>query len=78
MGRRGPALLAVLAVAALAVGCTSTKSGSDESTGDGKTKIGLVTKTDSNPYFVALRDAAKARGRQERRRAGRARGQVRR
>jgi fructose transport system substrate-binding protein len=60
MGRRGPALLAVLAVAALAVGCTSTKSGSDEPTGDGKTKIGLVTKTDSNPYFVALRDAAKA------------------
>lgn len=60
MGRRGPALLAALTVAALAVGCTSTKSGSDESTGDGKTKIGLVTKTDSNPYFVALRDAAKA------------------
>lgn len=60
MGRRGPALLAVLAVVALAVGCTSTKSGSDESTGDGKVKIGLVTKTDSNPYFVALREAAKA------------------
>jgi fructose transport system substrate-binding protein len=60
MGRRGPALLAALTVAALAVGCTSTKSGSEESTGDGKTKIGLVTKTDSNPYFVALRDAAKA------------------
>jgi fructose transport system substrate-binding protein len=60
MGRRGPALLAVLAVAALAVGCTSTKSGSDQSSEDGKTKIGLVTKTDSNPYFVALRDAAKA------------------
>lgn len=60
MGRRGPALLAVLAVAALAAGCTSTKSGSDESSGDGATKIGLVTKTDSNPYFVALREAAKA------------------
>jgi fructose transport system substrate-binding protein len=60
MGRRGPALLAVLTVAALAVGCTSTKSGSDASTEDGKIKIGLVTKTDSNPYFVALRDAAKA------------------
>lgn len=60
MGRRGPVLLAVLAVAALAVGCTSTKSGSDQSSGDGKTKIGLVTKTDSNPYFVALREAAKA------------------
>jgi fructose transport system substrate-binding protein len=60
MGRRGPALLAVLAVAALAAGCTSTKSGSDDAEGDGPVKIGLVTKTDSNPYFVALRDAAKA------------------
>ncbi|TDV47104.1 substrate-binding domain-containing protein [Actinophytocola oryzae] len=60
MGRRGPALVALVAVAALAVGCTSTKSGSDDAAGDGKTKIGLVTKTDSNPYFVALREAAKA------------------
>jgi fructose transport system substrate-binding protein len=60
MGRRGPALLAVLTVAALAVACTSTKSGSDTSSEDGATKIGLVTKTDSNPYFVALREAAKA------------------
>ncbi len=60
MGRRGPALLAVLAVAALAAGCTSTKSGSDAASEDGPVTIGLVTKTDSNPYFVALRDAAKA------------------
>jgi fructose transport system substrate-binding protein len=60
MGRRGPALLAVLTVATLAVGCTSTKSGSDESSSDDATRIGLVTKTDSNPYFVALREAAKA------------------
>jgi fructose transport system substrate-binding protein len=50
----------VLAVVAFAVGCTNTKSGSDGSSGDGTVKIGLVTKTDSNPYFVALRDAAKA------------------
>lgn len=60
MGRRGPALLTAALVAIVAVGCTSTKSGDDQSSGDGKTKIGLVTKTDSNPYFVALRDAAKA------------------
>lgn len=61
MGRRGPALLAVLTVAALAVGCTSTKSDeSAVSSSDGSTKIGLVTKTDSSPYFVALREAAKA------------------
>ena len=36
-------------------GCSG--SGSDE------VKIGLITKTDSNPYFVKMREAAKARGR---------------
>jgi fructose transport system substrate-binding protein len=40
--------------------CTSTKSGSDSNgaSGGGQVKIGLVTKTDSNPYFVSMRDAA--------------------
>jgi fructose transport system substrate-binding protein len=44
-----------------AAGCTATKSGSD-SGGDssGPVKIGLVTKTDTNPYFVKLRESAKA------------------
>lgn len=60
MRRRG--LIAVLTAAALllAVGCTSTKQGGDQATDGEAIKIGLVTKTDSNPYFVALRDAAKA------------------
>jgi fructose transport system substrate-binding protein len=46
----------------LVTGCTSTKSGgsnSGEQSG-GKVTIGLVTKTNSNPYFVKLRASAKA------------------
>jgi fructose transport system substrate-binding protein len=38
--------------------CTSTKSGGGGSGGSGTIKIGLITKTDSNPYFVSMRDAA--------------------
>lgn len=49
-------------------GCSSTKAGSDSSatsaasggTAAAKVKIGLVTKTDTNPFFVKLRDGAKA------------------
>jgi fructose transport system substrate-binding protein len=40
-------------------GCSSDSgSGSGDSSGD--IKIGLVTKTDSNPFFVKLRESAKA------------------
>jgi fructose transport system substrate-binding protein len=52
-----------LAVPVLLVGCTATKSGSDSGSGGdsgGTVKIGLVTKTDSNPYFISMRDAAQA------------------
>lgn len=38
--------------------CTATKSGSSNASGGGSIKIGLVTKTDSNPYFVSMRTAA--------------------
>jgi fructose transport system substrate-binding protein len=39
--------------------CTATKSGSGSNSGSsGAVKIGLVTKTESNPYFIAMRDAA--------------------
>jgi len=49
--------VAVLPV--LLTACTSTKSGSDNAgSSGGKVKIGLITKTDSNPYFVSMRDAA--------------------
>jgi fructose transport system substrate-binding protein len=61
---RGVTLVAVaLTVPVLLAGCSSTKSGSDSggggSSGD-TVKIGLITKTDSNPYFVSMRDAAQA------------------
>jgi fructose transport system substrate-binding protein len=52
-----------LALPVLLAGCTATKSGSDSGSGGdsgGTVKIGLVTKTDSNPYFISMRDAAQA------------------
>jgi fructose transport system substrate-binding protein len=61
MGRRGLAIIATGLLAFAASGCTSQKTGSGGQPADsGKIKVGLVTKTDSNPYFVALRDSAKA------------------
>jgi fructose transport system substrate-binding protein len=60
------ARIATLTAAALVVplaltACTATKSGTSKtgSSGGGATvKIGLVTKTDSNPYFISRRTAA--------------------
>jgi fructose transport system substrate-binding protein len=50
-----------LTLTALIAGCTSTKSGGSDSGGSsGTVKIGLITKTDSNPYFISMRDAAQA------------------
>ncbi|WP_226346568.1 substrate-binding domain-containing protein [Agilicoccus flavus] len=43
--------------------CSQTKAGSQSAPagtqGAGAVKVGLVTKTDTNPYFVKLRDSAK-------------------
>ena len=52
----------VLAVClATTTACTKTKADSgDGGDSSGPIKIGLVTKTDTNPYFVKLRDSAKA------------------
>jgi fructose transport system substrate-binding protein len=58
--------LATLAIAAtLAVSTTACTverhwGGSTTTGGGGKAKVGLVTKTDTNPYFVELRASAKA------------------
>jgi fructose transport system substrate-binding protein len=66
MGRRGSigrgaAALTAAAIALMGTACTSQKAGdTGRGNADGKIKVGLVTKTDSNPFFVALRDAAKA------------------
>jgi fructose transport system substrate-binding protein len=51
--------LAAIAVLAL-TGCSSQRTTGTNAGNGGKAKIGLVTKTDSNPYFVALREAAQA------------------
>jgi fructose transport system substrate-binding protein len=49
-----------VAVTVAASGCTVERrwGGSSNTGGSGKAKIGLVTKTDTNPYFVELRNAA--------------------
>jgi len=53
--------LTALAVPVLLAGCTAEKSGGgDGGSGSGTVKIGLITKTDSNPYFISMRDAAQA------------------
>src|SRR3954470_775010 len=60
---RAATLVAVaLTVPVLLGGCSSTKSGGDSGSGGGggDIKIGLITKTDSNPYFVSMREAAQA------------------
>jgi fructose transport system substrate-binding protein len=51
-----------LVVTALFAGCTAEKSGGDGGSGgdSGTVKIGLITKTDSNPYFISMREAAQA------------------
>jgi fructose transport system substrate-binding protein len=50
-----------LILSALVAGCSSTKSGTGGGGGSsGTVKIGLITKTDSNPYFISMRDAAQA------------------
>jgi len=52
-----------VAVGALGIaGCTSQRywGGTTTAGAGGQAKIGLVTKTDTNPYFVALRESAKA------------------
>lgn len=61
---RHRSLLCLLAAATLVVtsGCTVERhwGGSTSAGGGGKAKIGLVTKTNTNPYFVELRNAASA------------------
>lgn len=62
--RSGRTVIAV-ALAASAVSlaaCSTTKNDGhkDASASGGKVTIGLVTKTNSNPYFVKLRESAKA------------------
>jgi len=58
----GVLVITVTGAALLVAGCTSTKSGGSDTgaSSGGKVSIGLVTKTNSNPYFVKLRESAQA------------------
>lgn len=58
--QRLASIVAVGLFAMSACACTDQKAVSAGSAAGDEIKIGLVTKTDSNPYFVALRNAAKA------------------
>lgn len=60
--RRAGAVVAAaaLAVTVTATGCTTTKTSGGGSSDDGPVKIGLVTKTETNPFFVKLRESAAA------------------
>ncbi|PDQ36134.1 MAG: sugar ABC transporter [Candidatus Lumbricidophila eiseniae] len=52
---------AAFAVAAILTGVTACGSGGgDGSTAKKSVKVGLITKTDSNPFFVKMRESAKA------------------
>ena len=53
------ALAAVAVLPVLLTACTSTKSGSDNAgSSGGKVKIGLITKTETNPFFVKMKEGA--------------------
>jgi len=58
--------IGVAAAALFTAGCSAERSGGGSAGGPaGPVKVGLVTKTDTNPYFVTLRDAAKVAAQQQ-------------
>ena len=61
MGRRASAALAVGSVLALSgglVACGGGDSSSSGGGGGGDVKVGLITKTDTNPFFVKMKEGA--------------------
>ena len=57
--RRTAAAFAATALLLGTAACSSTApAGDGDANGDGDIKIGLITKTDSNPFFVKMREAA--------------------
>jgi fructose transport system substrate-binding protein len=53
-----PRFLAVAGAAALAASVALVGCGGGSSAGDGKVKVGLITKTETNPFFVKMREGA--------------------
>jgi fructose transport system substrate-binding protein len=71
-GRGSKAVVAVAAVAALGVGvaaCGSDSGSSSSGSGGGSSKkevtIGLITKTESNPFFVKMKEGAQAQAKKD-------------
>jgi fructose transport system substrate-binding protein len=62
MRQRSLTALTLAAVLVTTTGCTVERhwGGNTSTGGGGKAKVGLVTKTDTNPYFVELRNSARA------------------
>lgn len=57
---RGVAASAVALAALSMAACTTERTGKSSAQEDDQVKIGLVTKTETNPYFVKLRQSAQA------------------
>jgi fructose transport system substrate-binding protein len=69
LGRRAPRMAAAAAVLALTAGlaaCGDDDSGSAASAGGGGdgVKIGLITKTETNPFFVKMKEGADAKAKE--------------
>jgi fructose transport system substrate-binding protein len=61
IGKRILAASAIASMAALGLAaCSGSGSGPSSSSGSGKVGVSLIVKTTTNPYFVAMQDAAKA------------------
>src|SRR6059036_3369038 len=59
MSRRSAGLLAVAVAAALAAtACGKSSTSSSSSGGGGAIKVGLITKTETNPFFVKMKEGA--------------------
>jgi fructose transport system substrate-binding protein len=56
--RRVTALLAVTMAATLAVAACGKSSGSSGGSSSGTVKVGLITKTETNPFFVKMKEGA--------------------
>jgi len=67
--RLSPALVraaAVTGIAALTLTACGSGSGSgSSSTGSGEVKVGLITKTDTNPFFVKMKEGAEKAAKQD-------------
>jgi fructose transport system substrate-binding protein len=71
LGRRSKQIAALAAVAALGVGAVACGDDEDSSSGGGgdsskkEVTIGLITKTETNPFFVKMKEGAQAQAKKD-------------